>query len=493
MKTNRSNQPRLQGSILIVTLTFVVIAGILLGSYLLMVQTQTASVARSQTWNSIIPVTEAGIEDGIAMINGSTALLDPTGMGWANNPPGTDGWSGIINGICSVTRTVSGSSYYTAFVSTNGMTNGSGPQITAVGYVPFTTIPWVFSSAGQPFFFAAAGNTDTSTSTVARKVRIQTTLMPLFAIAVACRSNFNMNGKGCLVNSFNSSDTNNCTFVTNSWTGTNGVWIYNASKTKSGGDVGVNAAVTGSVSLGNGTINGHLHTGPGSFETQVQMGPQGTVGDTTFSASNSGIQGDKTASSWWAPDFNVTFPEVKTPTFTGQNLPPAVNGYITLSSGNYTTTSASLGNLLITGPVTLWVQGSASIGITIATTNNANASLILYVGKATGSGDTITLAGSNAINSPGYARNLQIYGLPSLTSIDMHGNAAINAAIYAPDADLVGGGGGSNTQDTQGSLVVKSVSLNGKWNFHYDESLKSNGATRGWVAKNWSEIKLTDN
>jgi choice-of-anchor A domain-containing protein len=93
------------------------------------------------------------------------------------------------------------------------------------------------------------------------------------------------------------------------------------------------------------------------------------------------------------------------------------------------------------------------------------------------------------MNSPGYAKNFQIYGLPSLTSVSFHGNAGFVGTIYAPEADMTGGGGGNNVQDTSGAMVVKSVTLNGHWNFHYDQSLKTFGPTLGWVATKWSEAK----
>jgi hypothetical protein len=294
-----------------------------------------------------------------------------------------------------------------------------------------------------------------------------------FQWALALGTNFNGNGKNPLVNSFDSGDTNYSQMATNAVLhyDTNVVQIYDASRAKSGGDVGVSAAVVGNVNLGNGTINGHLHTGPGSIESQLQIGPHGTIGDIAFAASTSGIEGDGTSSSWWAPDFYFSFPEVKNPTFIGQALPAALGGYVILSGGNYITTSASsVGNLLITGPTTLWVQGSASLGVTIAGTNG---SLILYVGKDTGTGDTITLSGTGTMNTPGYARNLQIYGLPSLTSIAMQGNASWTALIYAPNANMIVGGGGSNTQTAQGSILARSLTLIGYWNFHYDENLKT--------------------
>ncbi|MDB6111530.1 MAG: hypothetical protein JWR69_3280 [Pedosphaera sp.] len=521
MKMNLSHKTRRQGTALIVTLTVVTVSAMMLGSYLLMVQTQTASVARSQTWNAIIPVTEAGIEDGLAMINSSSTanVLDPTGMTWTNGVGngGPEGWSALgatAPGITTVSRNIGSNGYSyiaTIDVSQVGGGNGEGPIVTATGLVPFSPIPWVFSKNGswlnrnstRPYFFAAAGADSfagTATSNVGRVIQVRTKLIGLFSVGIACRTNFNMNGKLCRVDSFDSSTNTYSSYFTNSVTGTNGVWIYDANKAKSGGDVGVNAAVAGSVSLGNGTIYGHLSTGPGSVETQVQMGPHGTVGEIAWAASHDGIENDGTPTSWWSPTFNVTLPSLPAPTFTGTGLPSqtttgAYSGYIVIPQAgisNYVVAALPSTPLYIVGKASVWVKGSASVAVTIATTNKAQ--LDLYVGNTIGSGDSISLAGSSTstLNQPGYARNLRIFGLPSCTTINMNGNAGWTACVYAPDADVSGGGGGNNVQDTGGALVCRSLSLRGHWNFHYDESLKSDGSVRGWVGKTWTELPYTN-
>ncbi|MDB6019058.1 MAG: hypothetical protein JWR19_3547 [Pedosphaera sp.] len=318
-----------------------------------------------------------------------------------------------------------------------------------------------------------------------RALAIPRVPLPMFNLAITTKTNLYLNGKKFLGDSFDSADTNYSSIGTNAvqYYGTNVVQIYDATKAKAGCDIAVNGSVAGSVFLGNAYIYGHLITGFGDESTVVHIGPNGSVGDFSWIASNIGIEGDGTADSWWQPGFYATLPDVKIPTsippwwvFTWSALPAAdSHGNTVLNGGNYSTTSSSVGNLLITGPTTLWVQGSASLGVTIAGTNG---SLMLYVGKDTGSGDTITLSGNGTMNTPGYARNLQIYGLPSLTSIDMHVNASWIAAIYAPKADVFLGGGGNSTQDAAGAIVCKSLSLMGHFNFHYDESLKTNGPYR---------------
>src|ERR1051326_3758918 len=69
MKLQRSETSRNAGSVLLVTLLLSIIMGVTLGGYLIMALTQNRSVVRSQTWNSSIALTEAGVEDGLQEIN----------------------------------------------------------------------------------------------------------------------------------------------------------------------------------------------------------------------------------------------------------------------------------------------------------------------------------------------------------------------------------------------------------------------------------------
>ena len=72
MKTNYSNPKRNHGSVLVISLSVVAVAAIVLASYFLIVQNQSSSVARSQSWNTTISVAEAGLEEGLALINKGT-------------------------------------------------------------------------------------------------------------------------------------------------------------------------------------------------------------------------------------------------------------------------------------------------------------------------------------------------------------------------------------------------------------------------------------
>jgi hypothetical protein len=329
--------------------------------------------------------------------------------------------------------------------------------------VTTTLLPFVVSKPEAPCFY--------------RMATIPRIPFPQFSMGILCRSNFNMNGKNCRVDSFDSSDSNYSSLGTATLSNSP-IRIYDVSRAKAGGDVGVGAGIAGSLAAGSGSIYGHLQTGPGSQTNVIKMGPHGTVGDLTWGAFNEGIESNGTPQSWWLPNCRVILPDVPAPTFAGSALPAPdpLTGNTVLNGGTYISGSSSASSkLLITAPTTLWLTAGGNFGVTMASTN---ASLILYVGKATSSGDSLSLSGNGTMNAPGYARNLQIYGLPSCTSLAFAGNAAWNACVYAPSANMTGGGGGSNTQETQGSIVVKTLTLQGHWNFHYDESLKANGPAR---------------
>ena len=69
MRTNHNKPTREQGSVLTITLLLCVILGILMGTYLQLVQTQRTSVARSERWNYALVVAEAGVEEAMALLN----------------------------------------------------------------------------------------------------------------------------------------------------------------------------------------------------------------------------------------------------------------------------------------------------------------------------------------------------------------------------------------------------------------------------------------
>jgi hypothetical protein len=63
--------------------------------------------------------------------------------------------------------------------------------------------------------------------------------------------------------------------------------------------------------------------------------------------------------------------------------------------------------------------------------------------------------------------------------------------LVAPNADLRMNGGGSSYEDFIGALIVKSVTMNGHFKFHYDEALESLRDNGRFTMEQWDEIPVT--
>jgi putative adhesin len=85
-------------------------------------------------------------------------------------------------------------------------------------------------------------------------------------------------------------------------------------------------------------------------------------------------------------------------------------------------------------------------------------------------GPNFSLSGSDTVDR-GNAANFSYFGTTNNTQITFGGNASFTGTIYAPQADFSLGGGGSSTYDFVGASVTRSVSMNGHFNFHFDENL----------------------
>ena len=68
------------------------------------------------------------------------------------------------------------------------------------------------------------------------------------------------------------------------------------------------------------------------------------------------------------------------------------------------------------------------------------------------------------------------------------GNGTFTGAIYAPEAAFSMSGGGGGAEDFIGASVSKTVTMNGHFNFHYDENLARIGSDTTWLVDSWEEI-----
>jgi hypothetical protein len=458
MKIIRSSAGHVAGSTLLMGVMVVALVSFVLVAYLNLVQSQNVSTARSQSWNSVVPIIEAGIEDALTHLNthGTTNLT-------------CDGWQ-QTGGMYCIKRNI-GDGYYVAIISNWVAGGASSPVIDSRGFV---TMP-LLASAPPVAMLADIGGPNSSQS-LARGVRCGTRVNALFAKAMVAKGQITLSGTTD-TDSFNSNDP--------AWS-TNG--MYDPTKTRDNGDIATNGQLIKEISAsGEVKIRGHIATGPGGT---VGFNGNAAAGSKTWiDGGNTGVE-----SGWFKDDMNVNFPDVAAPTgsfftpFSG-NL-GGTNYYLLLNGGNWKPT----GNLSLSGPKTimvtgdnvLYVQGNFSLsgqsGVIIA----PGASLKIYV---TGSA---SLSGLGVANATGNAKNFFFYGLPSCNSVTLSGNSAFIGVIYAPNASFTLSGGGTDTVDFIGSSITKDVSMSGKYSFHYDESLASTGPTKGFTVTSWNEMTPSD-
>ncbi|MBU6400903.1 MAG: hypothetical protein KGS61_11335 [Verrucomicrobia bacterium] len=438
-----------QGNVVFVCLILAGIVGYLLASYLTLVEGQHLATARSQSWNVCVPVLEAGIEEALTHLQYCTStnlvatVTNLSSDGWALDSTGTNYFKA---------RDLGDGCSYVARIS--------------------TTLPPIITSTGTAPIPLSGTN-------LSRTVQCTTQRNALFAKGMVAKGQIDLNGNNIATDSFDSADPNYST---------NGV--YWPGHTKSNGDIATDSGLTNSLSVGNATIQGHVSSGPG--QNTIEVGPNGSVGSAAWiQGGNTGIQ-----PGWSNDDMNVAFPDVQAPFSSGYSTPAGgsvggTNYTYVMGSGNYELSTLSLSGqnqVLINGNAVLYVTGNVSLAGNAQLIIATNASLMLYVGTAnTNAPVSVSLGGNGIANQGGNAANFYYFGLPSNTSLSLSGNATFTGAIYAPEAAFTLGGGGSGTYNFVGGSVSATATMNGHYNFHYDENLARVGPARGYVVTSWNE------
>lgn len=437
MKTALSfNKRSERGSVLAMALIFAVLCGVVLGSYMTLISSDNKSISRSQSWNCALAYAEAGVDEALAQINAS-----PTDFS-ANS------WGGSGGTYGPVTRSMNNGYYSVSIVG------GPVPSIYATGFVN------VAATSGQ---------------VVSRRVKVTARQLGLFPVAFAAVNYIQMNGNGPASDSYNSHDPN---------LSSNG--LYDPNKTSTNGNVAIQ---TGSINIGNHTIVGNLYVGP---TANSSVSPSQVTGQIFY-------------------DYDVQFPTV--------TLPTPTNGYWTaavpVSTTTYVTNVTKKGVINITpttvleyhfttsgdyqitdGSYPIEVDANVSVRLNVTASSFAPPSLQIHDnGDINQSGTayvyfngptSVSIAGNTAIDASLRPENLWYYGLSSLQNITYSGNSTFVGVVYAPDADLKLNGGGNNNGFI-GSSITESITMNGHYDFHYDEYLSTLGS-RGFIPESWQEF-----
>ena len=451
MKIRHQQQQVEQGSVLAITLIICTILSILMGSYLYMIQTQRFSVARSQRWNQALVVSEAGVEEAMALLNSGVKAPNFGIFPW------TSAGGGVFTSPTNRPEKRLADGYYEVFI-TNGFA-GANPVIISKGRVA--------GPIGSPL--------------LVRTILVETKPRPTFPVKapMIVRQGFNSNGNNVSTDSFDST-----------------VGAYNPSTAGTNGDVVTLTTNANSVVIGNGNIKGSVRTPPGGLQgVTATIGSNGSVGDADWvSGGNYGFQSGHFRDDFTLNEFpDATLPNVS-PWFSpgGGKAPDGLNYDYLLVGQNYQVGTLS-GSVYVGLPNTvLYVTSSINIGSGGNKKGWAppqihigpGASLTIYM-----AGATTSIGGNGLVNDTSEAKNFQYYGLPTNTKIDITGNGAFYGTIYAPQADLnLKGSGNSTIDDFTGASITKTTTMTGNFRFHYDEALGLLTTLAGYDAISWKEM-----
>jgi hypothetical protein len=304
--------------------------------------------------------------------------------------------------------------------------------------------------------------------------RARRTNEPILRFAMAARLGIDLNGQNVRTDSFDSGDPLYHDGFGH-YTNTPGKW-------KASGDIVCNNVITNVNNIGNANIYGKVSTGPyGSPE----IGSVGMIGDQAWQ--NDPANKGKIQPGWATTNALIYFPNAVVPNTTWiatTRLPftdtngmmwdyylngtGTTNNYYIIPGGDFK------GRIYVEGNVRVLVQYPSKIALSGADRIQLapNATLELYADCP-----TTSLGGSGILNA-GIASQFYYFGTDRNTTLSYGGNASFTGVIYAPNAVLTLGGGGSAPIDIAGSIVARSIKLNGNFFFHFDENLRRIGPWR---------------
>jgi hypothetical protein len=296
----------------------------------------------------------------------------------------------------------------------------------------------VISNATTPVIYSTGTMlTPVRGDSISRLVRVETYKQSFANIALGARRSITMNGNDLAVDSYNSR--------TNTLS-TNGQ--YDPNKTSTNGNI---ASMGGVINIGNRDVKGSVYLGTGATFTS---GNNGGITGTTFT------------------NANIDFPYVVLTNAAWQNAP--------LSGGTHSFTNG--GYYIIDDQYPIDVKPGITVTLNVTTGVTYSPTSVQVHGPP-----SMNLKGNEASDASVRPENLNYYGLPSLTSITYSGNAAFVGVVYAPSASVTMNGGGSTDVDFIGSLVADTITMNGHYKLHYDESLSRSGAAV-YVVQSWQEL-----
>lgn len=458
-----THRRRQRGSVLIVALILSAIIALSLGSYIRLALTSLTLADRSFYQNAAVNLTEVGIEEAMYCYNqldDVSAPADAWGTGW--NIDSSNGSVRRIFSSISLGPGVSGQ--VRVYCSLHNPGTSSTPVVMAKATV-------TFERGGAP---------------INKYMEVTLRKRSLFVNGLVAKDGITWVGHPT-ADSWRSDHDNRASTA---------AVPYDVSIRTANCTVG---AATGNISLGSG----------GNVYGYAKAGATGTISG----GSVHGLGTTTNDPSRISNDFSANFPAIVTPTPTTINVVasgsvptefPLATHAVNIADGKYYYNFGPGAN----------IKDTTTIGDTVP---NKNVVLIMNNLPAGGpafslsgaekltvkNGSTLTLYTTGDINVTGNAMlngttaggnppsSLIIYGTaiaPTVQEIKVGGNGQLYAAIYAPNANVEMKGGGASGM-VLGSVVAKSITMNGGTDFHYDESLANLGTGNPFGIVKWRELQ----
>ncbi len=457
-----------RGSLLIVAMILCAVIGVCLVSYLRLGRSGLQVANRALYSNAAMNLAENGLEEAMYAINKTIA---DSSYNW-----GANGWttaSPVPAG--DARRRLPATGNYTFDQGVTGFVRiyaygytGAAPRVVARSTI---TIPG-------------------SSKPIEKWVEINLRKTSKFANGLVAKDSIRFSGNNASVDSFNSTKNDDGSLRASPVP-------YSAGVKHDKGSVGSISVAVDAVLVQNADIWGYAATGGAvpSVGSNGLVGPWGTPSGTMDMSRVS-------------TDFSTSFDPVTAPATAGYAL-GAITGDLSLPRATdvaiggiyyYTASEISFNNktLAIEKPT----AGSPAPKVSITLTNTSSS---IDIGGGSGAlniqtgaslqiyapGD-IKIAGNGAMNggttalTANQASSLQIWGTKTsgTQSIQIAGNGALSAVVYAPQGSVKINGNG----DVVGSIVANDITVVGNAAFHYDEALGDFGGNNPFRVSTWREL-----
>jgi Tfp pilus assembly protein PilX len=440
-RTPHQSLPReRRGAVLIVALLITALIALALGSYLTLNLTTSRLARLSYRQSTSFHLAEAGAEEALWSFNQANARNTSAWTGWSvDQSAAWRKFTGFDFG---------GNTTGAVKVYVNNINPGTGDRPTVVA----------LASVEAP---------DTPPTT--RMISVTLSRRSYFATGIVAKETLRFSGLNTSVDSWNSDPDADTTTAP---------VPYSTAVRSDRGGIATLSVQNSSMLVNQASVWGSVSTGG----AEPEVGVQGSI------RGNNTPDGVRVDPARVSTDFSANLPSVSAPV-DGTTI--ATIGS-TLGTPNVAT-KWRCSSLTLNGSQTLTIQGfvtlvlTASTGSAIDVTGNASiiipdgSSLTVYVEA------DVKIAGKGLANANVRPGTCQIWGTNTTTagqSIQLAGNGALKAALYAPNADVKLNGNG----EMMGSVVGRTVTFTGNANFHYDESLANEGQNTAFGVTRWREL-----